>query len=268
MSKDKRIVVLADLHCGSIVGLTHPDSCKLSKHDKDLKAVNKAVWDFFSTSIRSLGKIDYLVVNGDSIDGKASKNGGNDVMTTCLTEQVDMASRAIKYCQASKILIVGGTEYHTRENGEDFEEILARQLEATYTLGGHFRFKFDDFECPTVFNFKHFMGGRNTLTRVSSLKRVSLAEAIQVFKQDKDMSSDVTIRSHIHVFDFCKGIRDNTLDISSPALQAPGTTYGKLKCDGEYSLGFLEFIVNEKGLKSWKPIIAKIPSLQSKVLSI
>jgi len=270
LSKDElRLIVVADIHAGSYQATTHPDCSKLSKRDKELKTIQSSLWDFYSYEIRSVGEINWLVVNGDAIDGKARRNGGNDVMTTNLVEQVDMAKRVILYAQADNYLIIGGTEYHVRENGENFEEVLAKSINgAIYSNGGHFRFTDKGFTYPTVFNFRHFMGGRAWNTRTGALKRYLINDMIDVTKGDRDMLTDVLIRSHIHAFDYVKGIRDETIAISTPALQASGTTFGQLKCDGEYTIGFLEFIIRKDGSWTWKPHLAKIPSLMSKVQDI
>jgi len=269
-SDSKRILIGSDLHCGSLVGIIHPDDPRRS-HDKELNKITNALWKFYSGVVDSFDHIDFFVINGDAIEGKAKKNGGNEVLTTNLSDQVDIAQRVIQYSHANKYMIIGGTEYHTRLDGENFEEVLAKQIgreHCIYSNGGHFRFSFDGVVYPTVFNFKHFMGGRAWNTRTGALKRYLDGDMIEVSKGNKDMPTDILVRSHIHIFDYVKGIRDDTLAVSTPALQAKGTTFGQLKCDGEYSIGLLEFVIERTGKWAIKPHIAKIPSLMSKVQDI
>jgi hypothetical protein len=112
------------------------------------------------------------------------------------------------------------------------------------------------------------MGSRTWNARTGALKRFLINDMIQVTKGDKDLLTDILIRSHIHIFDYAKGVRDDTIALSTPALQAPGSTFGQLICDGEYSIGFIEFNIKKNGEKSWKPHIAKIPSLISQVQTV
>ena len=119
----KRMVVISDLHCGHVVGLTPPRWH--FQIDGKLYANQKELWGFYAQSIDSLKPIDILVVNGDAIDGKGCRSGGTEQNTTDRLEQCEMAIECIEYTEAKTVRMTYGTPYHAGQD-EDFEKIIER----------------------------------------------------------------------------------------------------------------------------------------------
>ena len=74
----RRLVIESDYHCGHWAGLTPPDwyqSGKKGKHQKEL-------WEFRKSVLKDIGRIDFLIVNGDCIDGKGARSGGSELSTS------------------------------------------------------------------------------------------------------------------------------------------------------------------------------------------
>ena len=124
MAKSKRALIISDLHCGHIVGLTPPgwqwkvksDSPNIAKYGK----IQGVLWNKYRKMISSLKPIDVLIVNGDAIDGKGKKSGSTEQITSDRQEQCLMATRCIQEIAAPKVYLTYGTGYHTGDD-EDFE---------------------------------------------------------------------------------------------------------------------------------------------------
>ena len=120
----KKVLVIGDLHCGSIVGLTPPSWFISSKRDKKVSALQKEMWGNYKRMLDEIGYVDYLIVNGDAIDGHGKKSHGSELLTTDLLLQSEIAVECISEINFGKILLTHGTPYHTsNDGGEDFEKV-------------------------------------------------------------------------------------------------------------------------------------------------
>ena len=251
----KRMVVIADLHCGSATGLTPP---AWNKNDSPghLKQKNKKtrniIWDWFASSIRKLQPIDILVVNGDAITGKEPKSCGTELLEPELSSQVDMAVECIEVVKAKKIVMTYGTAYHVSDAGEDWELQVAHKVEAV-KIGAH---EWIDIN-GKVFDFKHHVGsssvpyGRGTAPTKDALWNMIWAEA------QMQPKADYIIRSHVH---YCVGSfffngEKQVWAMTTPALQGMGTKFGSRRCSGTVDTGFLVFDIDDKGGVTWRPEI-------------
>ena len=153
----KKVLILSDLHCGHLVGLTPPGwQLNTSLADKRLKRIaqyQRAYWDFYTDSLRRHGKFDVVIVNGDCIDGKGEKSGGTECITSDRNEQCEMAVFAIRKAVSAgtKVVMTYGTPYHTG-TGEDFEGNIAHLLDAD--ISGHQYLRVDG----VTFDVKHKVG--------------------------------------------------------------------------------------------------------------
>lgn len=125
-------------------------------------------------------KVDLLVVNGDSIDGRGDKNGSVEQITTDRLVQVEMAAEAIRAVDAVAIRIVAGTEYHVGPK-EDFEKALADRVDGEFTdrlaveVNG------------TRFSVRHKVGGSSIPHgRATALLREHLWEVYESALRDRD----------------------------------------------------------------------------------
>ena len=94
----KRLLVLADLHCGHLVGLTppawqtrSPKAGELTKEEKHA-AVQREAWAWYKRKVREYGPYDGLVVNGDAIEGCGERSRGTELLTSDRHKQATMAA--------------------------------------------------------------------------------------------------------------------------------------------------------------------------------
>jgi hypothetical protein len=238
----KRVVVISDLHCGSDVGLTHPMW--------QGTPLQKELWDAFAEMIKAVQPIDILIVNGDMIDGKASRSGGTRMITVDRAEQAEMAASAIEFTEANDIYLTYGTGYHTG-NSEDWEGVVADKLGVP--IEDQLWVEVYD----TTFDVKHFVGassvphGRHTSIARDRLWNILWADMGQQPK------SDVIIRSHVHYHNYNGG--PTWVAMTTPALQGLGSKFGSRIPSGTVDFGIVYFDVDEEGF-SWDSDIILVES--------
>lgn len=256
--KFKRVVILADMHCGSLVGLTPP---KWFSEKKEFYQIQKECWKFFTNEIDKLGKIDICIVNGDCIDGRQEKQGSTGLIAVDRREQVQMALECLEQVRAKKFFLTFGTGYHTG-NKEDFEADLCDRLKknAEAVIGGHLFVKVNGviFDCKHKVNASTVPYGRHT-----PVAREKLWNQLWSIRKEQP-NSDVVIRSHTHYLSMC-GDRDY-LAITTPALQGLGSKYGSRACSGTVDYGFLHFDIDEKGDYTWQAHMAEIEAQKAQIL--
>lgn len=237
------VMAISDLHCGHRAGLT-PPSWQYVEDQEDVERqrwarMQRETWaDYLSMIEPYRGMVDYLIVNGDCVDGKGERSGGTELITTDRDEQAMMAARAIKEIGARVIVMTFGTPYHVGAT-EDFERVAARQVgavkienEAKYRIEGK------------LFHCKHFLSSSVVpYGRLTSINRDKLWGMIwsEMYGKEK---ADITIRSHVHYY----GYSDDTpfgIGLITPALQGPGTKFGGRICSGWVDFGISVLEVNQ-----------------------
>ena len=228
----KRIVVLSDLHCGSLVGLTPP-----AWHTGD--ELQRDMWQWYQREMVNLGPVHACFVLGDCIDGKGKKSGGVEQITTDLIEQTDMATCALRHVQTENFVIVHGTDYHVSVEGEDLERLIARNLNAR--IGGHEWVAVNG----VIFDLKHKIGASQLEhTRHTAIARERLANMLWA---DRKMAprAHVFLRGHVHYHIGAHGPGWHGMTL--PAMQGPGGRYGVRECSGLIHFGFIVFDVRPDG---------------------
>lgn len=238
----KRVVIASDLHCGSEVGLTHPDFQTMP--------IQAELWDAFLGMMLPLQPIDILIVNGDLIDGKAYKAGGGRMITVDRAEQAEMAAQAIEVFDAKEIFLTYGSAYHGGQS-EDWEGVVADKIGAPIE---------DQLWLEvynTTFDVKHFVGassiphGRHTTIARDRLWNILWADMGQQPK------SDVLIRSHVHYHNYNGG--PTWVAMTTPALQGLGCKFGSRIPSGIVDYGLVHFDVDEDGF-TWDSDVILIDS--------
>lgn len=258
MAKTKRVVIISDKHCGHQVGLTPPnwqyhyDPSEPPTWQTKFAITQRAVWDYFTKTIDSLGPIDILIDNGDSIEGKGERSGGTELITSDRTIQTEMAEYCIKRCHAKKIVMTYGTPYHTGQE-EDWEAGLAANVKAE-RIGGHEWYDINGVK----FDVKHKVASSSVPhARMTPLAKEKLWNQVWHAEHELQPESDVIIRSHVHYYTFCGG--ENWLAMSTPALQGFGSKFGARQCSGKVHVGLIKFDVTSKADMPWQPYIANLP---------
>ena len=246
----QRLVILSDLHCGSVYGLTPTGWLSVESSEPGNNALmvrtapeRRACWDWFSREIKSLGKINKLVLNGDAIEGKALRQGGLELLTSDEGEQVGIAKRVIEFVNADEVAAIYGTAYHTGM-GVDWENFLGDKL--AFPVGGQDYYKING----KTFDFKHHLSSSSVPHgRHTPLSREMLWNILWAAKGEFPLA-DVLIRSHVHYHVVAGGT--DWLAMSTPALQSPGTRYGGRRMAGIVDYGFVVFDVAANGDYSYQ----------------
>lgn len=258
----KRVVVLADPHCGHLCGLTPPpwqyqeSPFELdSKHNK-FAHLQEELYDFYINELDKLKPIDIVIANGDLIDGSGHRSGGTELIMVDRLEQCKMAIYSLLETEAKNYVLIYGTGYHVGEQ-EDFENVIANKLPGVVKIGSH---EWVDVN-GVIFDCKHHCGGsqiphgRHTAVAKERLWNVLWAE------HEEQPKADIIIRSHVHYFHYCGG--SDWLGLTTPALQGMGSKFGARRMSGHVDFGFLHFDVYEDGSYIWQPHLAKVLSQKS-----
>jgi hypothetical protein len=238
----KTVVIISDLHCGALTGLTS-EQYRISPAYPSVRNVQETMWNWYKGEIDKLGQVDFLIVNGDAIDGKANKLGGRGLITADRSEQVDIAKDAIDYVNASKIAIIKGTRYHVGDD-EDWEEVLAERVNAD-KVGIHDWYQIDD----VIIDCKHKVGSSSIPHgRYTAIAREKLWNDLWA-ERGLQPNADILIRSHCHYFVHCGDAK--SLRIITPALQW-STDFGSREMSGTIDVGFIVIKI-EGDSYIWQP---------------
>lgn len=253
--KTKRMVVISDLHCGSLVGLTPKgfESVKPSAKKSDFYKMRVHIWKFYKSVIDALQPIDVLLVNGDCIDGRGEWSGGLELLHADRQDQVDMAVACIREARAKKIVMSYGTGAHTGKY-EDWENQIARDVGAK-KIGGEDNIMVNKW----IINYRHHVGrssvpyGRHTPVAKENLINLLWAD------RGEYPRADIIVRSHNHYFAYAGA--DGWLAIATPALQGYGTRLGARRMSGTVDIGLIAFDFPKKTngeAYKWSPFLMKL----------
>ena len=221
--KPKRILLLTDMHCGSVVGLTppsyqtgHVEYPETAEHFKRNKwsRLQAECWDWYIKHLNLIGPVHKTFVLGDCLDGDGKRSGGTELLTTDRKQQTAMAIECLSHVKTDRWLFVYGTPYHTGA-AEDFETDISLHYNAK--IGGH---EWEEVN-GVVFDLKHKQSNcKNPATSLFN-EIVDNREWAVLKEQPK---ADVLIRAHTHRF--CVMEQEDCMGISLPSLQAYGTKFG------------------------------------------
>lgn len=260
--KFDRFVILSDTHCGHRTGLCPPgwmyNLKDASPSRREYAKLQRETWKFYASSLKALQPIKWVALNGDATDGRGSRNGGVELITSDLSEQADMATEVLREAKAENYLIIAGTPYHTSPEGEDWDALIAERLNAQY--GGHEWLEING----VVFDLKHKVG--SSATPYGRHTGVSKERVWNLLWNERNYApkADVIIRSHVHYHEFSGN--PTHLAMTTPALQAPGSDYGVRQCSGIVDFGFISFDIYEDGSYTWQAHLLDIVSSRPKLV--
>jgi len=265
INKEKRVVVISDLHCGHMVGLTHPEyqvnysHSSRTKRNKSAK-IQRDLWEHFEEMVDDLGKVDVLIINGDTIDGKGQRSGGSELITSDREEQCEMAVAAIEEFACDNIIMTYGTPYHVGIN-EDWENKVAKDL-GVKKIGSH---EWIDVN-GCIFDVKHKVGSSSVpYSRSTAVAKERFWNLL--WNEDEEQpKGDIVIRSHVHYHSYVGGV--NYLAMTTPALQAMGTKFGSRQCSGTVDWGLVYFDVDENGGYSWESKTVKLEAQKARAIKL
>ena len=222
------------------------------------------MWSWYATRIDELKPIDYVVANGDLIDGKQRRSGSAEARTADRNEQCRMAAACIDYCGARQAGLIHGTAYHDGQE-EDWAHVVAAFMQTpTMFISGQEFFKLDG----KIWDFKHKVGG-STIPHgeATAILRATLWNLIWHNRKGQQPKADYVVRSHRHSY---ISVWSSAMDAEcfvTPALQGYGSKFGVREVDKTADIGFLYFDVFDNGDVQWQPVLANLESQTARVTS-
>lgn len=251
--------VISDLHCGHKKGIVPPNWQE--SRDQEER------WGLYKHMVKQrqrIAPIDLLINNGDAIEGKGTRSGGTELITSDRLVQCEMAQQAIELWDADNYLLTYGTASHTGMD-EDFEDVLAKNLGAR--IFGELFVELEGVPC----SFKHKVGSSAaaTHTRWTALMKEKSWDTVWAQEKSQHPESRVLVRSHVHyhVYGGKKGIKP-WVALTTPALQGLGSKYGERICTGLVDWGITWMFFSNGELTDWDVEMITVESERDEVLRI
>mgnify|MGYP000846706337 CR=1 FL=1 len=231
------ILVVSDLHCGSTVGLMHPD-------DYSLNSVQQYLYDKWSQMATAVGHVDTLIVNGDAVDGPNKAEEALGLTTPDMSEQCEIVHSLLSMIDYDNALFINGSDYHTKVN-PSCDWVASRVCGAEW---GKYQkiINVDDIKM----HIRHFaIFNSNKWQRTSSQRK----EAYEMEHDGWDI--DIYIRSHTHSFDY-SGNSQN-LTINTPCWKGRDAYIEKRKME-RTDIGYITIDINGPNY-TWDQMIHHVP---------
>lgn len=207
----RQIVVIADTHCNSTIGLCRPEGHRLDDGGTYLPSrFQRKLWALFE-ELRgewiprvTKGEPWDLVINGDAIDGDHHKTP--TIISRNMQDQFRVARETlggiVGECKASggSYCHVRGTEAHVGPSAQE-EERLAEALGAVPDGSGNFsRWRLTRKLGDHVVTFRHHIGGgASGGYEATALSKTQHAQFAEAGRWGRDVAQ-VDVRSHRHRF--------------------------------------------------------------------
>lgn len=235
----KRLLVLADSHCGHHLGLTPPAYLPMVSHK--MRHISEKIWGFFDRVVEKLCPIHVLLCNGDLIEGDNCGSGGLELAVPDRNIQCEMAieaiKRIVKRSPGIQLVFTVGTAYHTGMR-EDLEETIARNFKAPCDSQQAFSIN------KTIFHARHKIGGARAANgRFTPIASDRLWNVL--FSEKGDVpKAHVIIRSHVHSYSLAEG--SNWTGFTTPGLKWWSDRYGARIVPGTVDVGLVHVDVGEE----------------------
>lgn len=204
----KSLLIVSDLHCGSIYGLLPPDMITSDGRSVPPNPGQQYLWECWQVvcELAASRGVDAVIVNGDVVDGRQRAQRGSELCLPLVEDQARAAEQALlylrKYLPAAKWYFVQGTEYHDATAGREVE-VVARALGAVSYHGvgsGRYSREVLDLDVDGVIvNCAHHISVSSGLYRATAPDREALWSAL-AGKTGKMPRADLLVRSHAHYF--------------------------------------------------------------------
>lgn len=208
----KAVLVVSDLHCGSIFGMLPPNFLSSADVVVNQNPLQKYTWDCWVDLCKRVGDIPEIcavVVNGDAVDGGQRMQNGSELCLPLIADQASAAYECLRFLKDHvkpkvPFYFVQGTEYHDAKAGRELETVAERLGAKPYGSlvngTGKFSREFLDLEIDgVVLNFAHGIGVAGGFYRATAVDREGIWSAL-AGKEGKAPKADAVIRSHCHFF--------------------------------------------------------------------
>lgn len=228
-----RGIVFGDIHGGSKFGLTHPDY-----QPPIYESFMLPFWTWWENEMRHIGDLDFAVGNGDLVEGPGKKQN-HEHLTTDMTEQQEIAARAIEIIPAKRVFLTYGTPYHVTGN-QDWEDGVA-ELVGAEEIKEQMRIRY----LGATMQFRHHGGRSDT----------PYGQGTQIFKEwvrdrlQADIyeyeGADAVFRNHVHYYFKVENAVGQA--VSVPCLKLPLEVYGRKLRTMLYDIGYVIVEIDEEG---------------------
>ena len=208
-SKARGVLVVSDLHCGSIYGLLPPDFATSDGAPKIPNAGQKHLWACWLDLCQRVANLDIfaVVVNGDAIEGEERRSKGAELCLSLLADQSECAAVCLRELQRAikskpPFFVIRGTPFHDSEGGREAEAVAEKIGARKYTGYGAGRLvhRAMDLEYDgVVVNFSHGTSVAGGLYRATPPDREAVWSAL-AGKDGKVPRADAVVRAHGHHF--------------------------------------------------------------------
>lgn len=217
----KNILLLSDLHVGSLWGLWPPDFETDDPRSDTNKLIfrqnqtQKKLWAHWKEMINVLNwdkPVECIIFNGDLIDGQQRRNIGRETVTSRLDVQTEAAIEIIETLPDVPKYFTQGTEYHSLPDGSPVEAYIAKQCNGEFG---------DDLlidECGIRLHVGHpiTVSSSSWQYRTTPLARDLLLLALNA-AEERYGKVNVVVRSHAHYF--CTAGFSSQIGIITPCWQ-------------------------------------------------
>jgi hypothetical protein len=164
-------------------------------------------------------KIDLCVLNGDIVDGAQRRSSGTGLLSTCMSEQVQMAIELLEPVlrKCERVIRLEGTAYHETFDGplsaldEHFGIEMPRGIK---------RMVRDIQLGDAMLNIKHQPEGEGCLYRGTALDREALWATVSETMHKIPRATHI-VRAHLHSYARICGFGKEVIHAPCWALQSP-----------------------------------------------
>jgi len=185
-----KILVISDMHVGSGYAIR-----PLKWKNTNANPVQRKILKKWDEMCRNEKDIDYLLINGDAVDGTGAAEEGKHQDIADTNEQVKAAAELVSMINCDKILVTYGSKYHTKEN-PNLDEQFAEEIGATkhdYEI---------NFQPKTLKDVIHLSHNISVSTSSWQYRTTPIAkELVAALLNEKELYRYKSIiRSHAHYF--------------------------------------------------------------------
>lgn len=203
----KRIVVVSDLHVGSLYGLLPPDYVTSEDIPKPQNPGQVYLWECWKDFCARAAefKPDVIVVNGDALDGKQQAQRQTEISLPLIVDQQDASVVTLGLLPAvKKLYFLAGTPYHVGDGSEWEENVAAACGGERYAgagTGKRVREVLDLEVEGVIFNFAHHISPASGFYRATASDREGQWSSMSAKDETKGIpKAAVLVRSHVHNF--------------------------------------------------------------------
>ena len=224
----KKGAIISDLHSGSIYGLLPPNFETFEGMTRSQNVGQRFLWDCWMDYAERINRFDpdFIIVNGDCVDGRQPKNYGSELALPAWQDQRDAAVVCLQEIKRRvrpdcKWYFTMGTSYHVGHFGaaeEDIARALGGERYASVGTGKLCREILWLRAEGVVIEAAHHISVSSGFYRLTALDREMQWSALTAKDASQGVPKvDLVVRSHVHYFSM--GEHASKQGITTPCWQ-------------------------------------------------